>query len=652
MRRTQLLALLLGALTARAAAAGPRETALPAATAPVPAGLAPITLPDFRAALLGHVADLQAMPPREGIFELEKLALAPLTAPAARTASAQLALQAVASPSFSAARPGTPEEAALAGLIGAGAVAELRDEVERVHSAALEDEPLAASLSRLRALLLPESRFGAESWTAVARRLSGLFDGKTAPSSADPRPEPLASEEPAGPPTLQRLPADVEAQVLSLASLGEPALEALGRRLESLPVGALDALPMPGDTTFSLELEFLVSRQLDARTLERLLGPGALDEAERRTWALRRELPQEKWQKAHEGLMGELEAAMPRGWRLTHESLKLDSNTMEIKTANGEGVYHENTPGDWAALEAGLAAAQSRLPGGLFSVHVHASRSSALVKPAGGRVARSADQLAANAPRAAKAILMFEPYWRALYGVPWPTEAQLAQWSLQQPYGALAPDGGSLALEVVTTHGLFANLSLKHPTVEVRLISGLIDGSRPNGRALDAATLKTDLWPALALARLMLDAETPLPLAALPLPSFDGPPTAKALARFLDLAYASDPAGKALALPKLLAWRRSASAPRPHDSFRRKAALEQAYHDAGLGVVHALHAEHGGYDERLKQHLEADGGALLARLGEDLSRQTMSRHDMAALFPEALQETVLEAVRAARRRRR
>jgi hypothetical protein len=622
---------------------------VPTLSATPPAGLAPLTLPEYRSEVLGHLGQTRGMPPLEAVLSLEKSALArPGQISAAKAAAAQTVLSAVASPGFGKVKPGSAAHAQLKELLGAEALHDLTSESQRLQQESLEHEPLAGSLSRLRGVLLPGADKDGESWEDEARKLSAMFDneGKTA---AFEEPDIKAKEGGAEGPTVDAPGLADQAQLLSLSSLDEASFESLGERLEGLTLDPLAKLPLPGDTTFSLELEFLVTRQLDEKTIDGLLPPGAaLTEQERQEWRAKKKLPYGKWAHVQEKVVEGVEAAAPKGWRLTHESMSFTGNTLELKTANEGEVYHENTQRDWEGLAHGLNAVQKKLPGGLFSVHLHASRRSGLMP--NPKKLSSADALAANAPRAAKVLLLLEPYWRALFNVPWPTQAEQRNWDLEQPYGALDPSAPGKAVELVTTHGLFANLSKTHPTVEIRLISGLIDGSRPNGRALDAATVKQDLWPAFALARLIQDAKNPLPLASLPLPTFDGKLSRKGMARFLDIAYAGDPAGKALALRTLRAYR-ARGGYAAADAARRRAGLEQAYEDAGLGVVFELHQKYGGYDEKLEFHLAQDGGALMKRLAEDLSHSSLDRHQMAALFPQSLQKAVLDAVIAARRAR-
>ena len=356
-------------------------------------------------------------------------------------------------------------------------------------------------------------------------------------------------------------------------------------------------------------------------------------------------MPRLAWKRARAFAVRRVKRTLPKGWQLTVESWGPGSgkNTLEIRTADAGGVYHENTQRDWADLVAGLRRVQEALPGGFFSAHLHIGRKS-LTRKVGG-VLSSARALDVDHRAFALVSLTFEGLWRPLMGHP----------RDRAPSSGYAPDARFLDPRHVSErgyslsgHSMWLNLSWQHPTIENKSVTQLFRREIDGAGYLDADRLRQDLWPAFA-AFDMVARSRDLPLASLGLPVAGGSrPTRKQLFRFLDLAYRDDAAGKAVALKKLTEEPPSALPPTPEERERRDARaqeLERAYKALGLEIVYKLHAARDGWDETLSADLLARRGKLLRRLGKDLRRARLSVEDAQALFPPELREPLARAMR-------
>ncbi len=440
------------------------------------------------------------------------------------------------------------------------------------------------------------------------------------------------------------LPAELAAKLSEAASLPKQEADALLDDLALRDIRVRGPPAFAEDTTFSLELEFQVSRQLRDEDLRELFtGKEALTKKQWAEWRRSRSLPPKKYEKAWLWYVSRLQSAMPPGWRLTNpavtapdERMRGGKNTLEINTGNAGGVYHENTTKDWDELRAALARVQDLMPGGLYSVQMHVGRKS--LSPQG--------LLKVDADRLMRFLTTYQGMLRALAGLGYAAPRQASygnedQMNLLGDEGLL-PGAGRWASQ----HGLFINLHERFPTLENRILSGLMKRRADGSEYLDAETFAADAWWAFALLDAV--ARRDLPLATLGLPVHAGyKPSAKQILHFVDVLFEDDAVGKALALKRFAELRRTDGA---FDFYReeRRETSRRAYEKLGLGVVFELHAEHDGWDERLREHLLEDDGRGLSRLAKDLSARHADGEAALSLFPPDIQEDLRPVLALAR----
>ncbi|MDX6769644.1 MAG: hypothetical protein SF051_08940 [Elusimicrobiota bacterium] len=463
------------------------------------------------------------------------------------------------------------------------------------------------------------------SWT---RRAASLAPASLRSGARHGRAPPAALAGPA-PAAGAALDAATVSELGELSRLEPQRAAALVERLRGVDVPEPRALPYGDKDTFSLELEFLVKRQLDAAAMSRLFPAGRLDADEWSRWDRAGQLPARAWSKARQAVLRGVRRAIPAGWRISDESTDRGGagNTQELQTANRGRVYHRNTPQDWDELAAGLERAQAAMPGGLYSAHVHIGRAGRWRWRWDGIIPRRA--IAVDQSRFVKSAVVFEALWRGLMGVPF----ERISGSHYLSFDLLHPSEREALDDALTTHSNHFNISEQFPTVENKLVTALFDGY--GGAALDPARLRTDLWPAFAFVDMALR-KGDLPLATLGAPAIQGErPTLKQIARFLDLVYGDDAVGKAIALKKLTSLPQGPPA-NPLERASRRRRVDSVYRRAGLSVVLELHRAHDGYDERLAEHLLADDGALLARVAADMASARLRPSVAASFFPEEL----------------
>jgi len=359
----------------------------------------------------------------------------------------------------------------------------------------------------------------------------------------------------------------------------------------------------PADMTFSLEIEFQPSKQVGDAGSQR--SPS--EKQERRQVALRR-----------------LEEAMDgTGWAF--DGITTRGNLREI---HPKGGYYFNTAEDWQKLKAALRVIQGALPGGIASVHMHIGR----------RSQTSEGALDVNEQRLARLVKMDESMWYALAGYGYTRATRLTVHPL--------PTQAIIDAQSIDTHSAIINVSRHYPTVEVKLLTGLLD---EHGH-LDADRLEENLWWVFALFQAASEAEERMPLAVMGVPVIAGErPTQKQANRFLELVFARDPVGRELARRRLEQAANTSGTLDARALARQRALVERVYRSAGLGIVYDLHRQHDGYDERIVEHLLV--GETLKQLANDLVRANHSTREAALSFFPAPFHAALRAELAAAKKR-
>ncbi|MBI4346024.1 MAG: hypothetical protein HY553_04175, partial [Elusimicrobia bacterium] len=299
---------------------------------------------------------------------------------------------------------------------------------------------------------------------------------------------------------------------------------------------------------------------------------------------------------------------------------------------------HVNTPAEWAELVAGLERLDLALPGGLYGLHIH-----------NGLASRRADHgLDVDDDRFARLTKVYEAYWRALSGLGYraprePVTGQRGQIDYL-PLEALIPGRGGL---YARDHGVAINLHPDFPTIETRILSGLLERDPAGAERLNAERLAADVWWSFALARAAAG-EDHFELATLGVPVTAGMrPSLKQILHFADRVYREDATGKALAIQKLLE-RYGEDEGLPDDRLAEEdARIRALYRRLGLGTVYELHSGHDGIDENLLEHLRSPG--RFSALVRDLSLAHAEDASALALFPASLRPELARALRQERR---
>ncbi|MBI4346544.1 MAG: hypothetical protein HY553_06795, partial [Elusimicrobia bacterium] len=130
---------------------------------------------------------------------------------------------------------------------------------------------------------------------------------------------------------VQGLSPELARDLVQVSRLPEDRQRLVVRQLSGTPIRVRGPPAFSDDHTFSLEIEFQVSRQL--------AGPGPL--------------PGRLWERARRAVALRALEAAPAGWRLKGDP-RGASNTLELNTGGANGAFHVNTPAEWAELVAGL----------------------------------------------------------------------------------------------------------------------------------------------------------------------------------------------------------------------------------------------------------------------------------------------------------
>lgn len=420
------------------------------------------------------------------------------------------------------------------------------------------------------------------------------------------------------------LPPDVASQLESASTLSPVDFRSLIDLLAAAPPRVRGPPAFDAKHTFSFELEFQVHRQITEQDLHDLFqGQDALTSAEWANWRIHHQLSPARWEAAWRLIAGRVHAALPTGWSLTSDSTGRARNTLEINTGDRDGrEYHRNTERDWADLASDLARVQAVLPGGLFSVHMHLGRED-LKRPDGDRQALDVDDGVF-----ARLTKVFESHWRVLsgYGYSEPRYGMVFPLS----HDALRPNAKEY---YVDEHAVMLNLHHFFPTIENRIMSGLLRVDERGAEFLDPARLAADTWWYFAFLR-RLD-RGGVPLAALGLPTAAGDKPRQAhIAKFVDELYGDDVVGKALALSRFGRAARQARGISEKAAEEERAKARSVYEDLGLASVYELHAEAGGYDPMWESRVQEP--KRWERLKKDLAMAGTSPEELSAFFPAEL----------------
>lgn len=427
-------------------------------------------------------------------------------------------------------------------------------------------------------------------------------------------------------------------RLAAASSLRNSELIALMRELAASPVTPRGPPAFSDEHTFSFELEFQVHKQVSAADLKSLFkGKNALNHEEWEEWRKNGWLDESRWEKVWKRVVARVRARMPSGWRLISDSRGEGRNTLEINTGNEKGRYHRNTPQDWADLTAGLERVQSVLPGGLYSVHMHAGHEALKkVSPSDGR-----EYLDVESSGFGRLVKIFEAHWRALAGYAYKPVVGTAVDMM--PHKALDP---RRAHYYTDDHSVMLNLHDRFPTIENRILSGLLRWRhKKGGYVLDEEKMAEHAWWSFALLRRAADGAPPLATLGVPVTAGEKPSPAH-MARFADAIYGDDLVGKALALGRLGTTLGQDAGLEGLALRKERGAARSAYAELGLVELYDLHAEAGGYEPRWEKKLEEP--ARRARLLKDLGRASPTLTTMFEYFPEEIAVRLHEETRAAR----
>lgn len=358
-------------------------------------------------------------------------------------------------------------------------------------------------------------------------------------------------------------------------------------------------LPFPEDFTFSVELEFFFNPK----------NPYLSD--------LEKWNEEERRQKIEQALG----FPMPLGWKIS----AISDEFCEFNTAAPGKDYHENTKEDWEALKKGLETIQKRLPAGWFSVHLHLGCRS---------ITTSDNRLRVDPLKFGRLVKVYESMWRVLSGTGYTVKASNR---VTSTFGMDFLAGRDLD-KGVYHHCAMINLSKKFPTVEFKIISGLLEA-----RHLNVGCLQGDLYWTFAMLNCLNDRSRILPLATLGLPIASGEkPSMRRICHFLDMLYQEDVTGKALAFRKFLSFDHCPSGASSMHIIVRQFEDAMIYDRLGLATVFAMHEENGGWDEKIEERI-LRSPLLLKQLSEDLHAASV-KHPLETYF---LNEELIQRLQSA-----
>lgn len=289
-------------------------------------------------------------------------------------------------------------------------------------------------------------------------------------------------------------------------------------------------------------------------------------------------------------------------------------------------VLH-NTREDWDKLKALLTRLQGNpLSQGVYSVHMHV-----------GKEGVDQSTLAANEVQVGRVGKAFEAMWRALSGR-----------GYARPGGNLQPLGpGSLTGRRTTIHyhDSIINLSGRYPTIEVKIISGLLN---ENGH-LPVEDLEDQLWFVFALFTAATHETRRYPLVQMGRPVIAGEkPSPQQIESFLDHVFGDwDPHGRRLAEGIFQSLETEPSGWSDEELQGKQAKIKEVYREAGLVLVYDLHDQAEGHiDAHIVEHLLAPN--VLSNLAEDLVRSGATDEQALVFFPPEMFVPLLEALAVAR----
>ncbi len=418
-----------------------------------------------------------------------------------------------------------------------------------------------------------------------------------------------------------------------ISQLSDSQQAQLFEALQDMVFDIPDALPfIPSDTTFSLELEIKLTDQLTKEVLQSL----SISDYERDVYERMKVFPPGDAGNLVWGrVVGSINDLIPSGW-ITESSdgnfrEGFVGNFFEIKTNNRTSAYHENIPKDWIDLKEALAQIQKKLPKGFYSVHIHIGQKSL----------NDSGHLQVNPRYFGRIIKVYEAMWRALLG-----------------YGYRAPRQGRVQLHPAAillgksgwdNHTAIINLSNKFPTIEVKIITGLLRTDDTGESHIDLDNLQQNLWPAFALLQSLADPSRQIPFALLGLPVLAGEkPTMRRIVKFLDVIYGDDLIGKAIALKHFIGLQNGEAGSTEAELTSRQYEIYLMFKQMGLEVVYDLHTKYGGLDENLIQHI-MEAPAVFQRLVKDLMDVKADSRALSEFFPAALALKLQEAMTEANR---
>lgn len=324
-------------------------------------------------------------------------------------------------------------------------------------------------------------------------------------------------------------------------------------------------------------------------------------------------------------VIGQIEPILKKyGWHI--EPSELGTYLFEIRNSSDKKEILRNTPEDWQRLKDCLEALQSGpLAGGFYSVHMHV-----------GQEGVTGEDLIEKREALGRIAKAYEALWRALsgrgYSVPGGNLTVLGT-------GALTGTD-----KTVIYHSSIINMSKMYPTIEIKIISGLL-----NDRGhLDIENLQEQLWFAFALFRAAVHRGDDTPLALMGRPVVAGEkPSDRQIEAFLDRIYQGDPRGRSIA--RRVFDRLAGEVPglTPVRLAEEQSKIKKAYESAGLGVLYRLHNEAEGHiDYEIVEHLLEP--SRLETLAADLVAAGASDEQALAFFPGDMYVPLLEALKAAR----
>lgn len=308
---------------------------------------------------------------------------------------------------------------------------------------------------------------------------------------------------------------------------------------------------------------------------------------------------------------------IPPHWILEEPSAERENpeEVYELKTASSGQAYHTNTALQWQELTEHLERIQSRLQGGFWSLHTHIGRCSKTTQE---------NQLRVYKKRFGSLIKIYEAMWRVLGGLRYSAPRKgriLTTYGIDFLYTGGFQDILSTqeqeSFDAVHAHSAMINLSTKFPTIEIKILSNLLNQGK-----LDCDALPQHLWWGFALLECVTEDERAIPLATMGIPSIAGSkPSWKQINRFLDLMFPHDVLGKELALQHFL---RADSQPGGSPAQMACRTLEGAFvfSQLGLSTIYELHEQADGYDPYVEEKV-LSSRALLQTVQEELNQAAM-----------------------------